>query len=146
MRARTEWRLVCGCVFLLGTLSPGLPVRLFALVATLAAAAVAVCAVRPGSRLRRRLLTAAAAGMLGMLLGWLVRAGGLVASAAGLLVVLLLCSWAIRYAKVRKQPRAIPKPREYVPVLPRYDLIRARRIGSPPSRPRYPDDRGKRAS
>ncbi|MFD2467549.1 hypothetical protein [Amycolatopsis silviterrae] len=140
MRSRIEWRLACGCVFLLGTLGPALPVRLFALVAALATGAVVVCAIRPGHpprRARRRLLAAAAAGMLGMLLGWLVHAGGLVASAAGLLIVLSLCSWTVRYTAARK--RAIPRPREYV--SPPDDLMRARRTGAPPSRSRYPDGR-----
>ncbi|MGW4399965.1 hypothetical protein ACWEHA_32140 [Amycolatopsis nivea] len=107
MSARIEWRLVCSCVFLLCSLSPALPARLFALALALAAGAVVVCAIRPGSlfrkpELRHKLLAAAAAGLLGILLGWLVHAGGLVASAAGLLIVVLLVSWTARFSGQRK--------------------------------------------
>ncbi|WP_370937912.1 hypothetical protein [Amycolatopsis sp. cg13] len=103
MSARIEWRLACSCVFLVCALSPALPARLFALVLAVSAGAILVCAIRPGSLfrkpdLRRKLFTAAAAGMLGMLLGWLSHAGGLVASAAGLLIVVLLISWTVRFA------------------------------------------------
>ncbi|UKD56703.1 hypothetical protein L3Q65_08275 [Amycolatopsis sp. FU40] len=107
MSARVEWRLLCSCVFLLCALSPALPVRLFALVLALAAGAVSVCAIRPGSlfrkpQLRRRLLAAAGAGLLGMLLGWLLHAGGLVAAAAGVLIVVLAISWTARFSGQRR--------------------------------------------